>query len=121
MPVVDFTNPFYLVSALALFLLCEFLSRNSKTNTVACIVLLAFLSILVGHTIELAYAGTSEALFTLTKCIVVDEAFVLVSFLSFLWADRIQIDNRSKAKKSKDTKAEDKTFKDGLDFLWKKV
>ena len=115
MPLIDFTQSYFLIIALILFVLCLFLARNFKTNTVPCIMLLVFCAILVGHTIELANAP-QEIVETISKCIVIDEAFI---FISFLWLDKIQIEDRAK-KKGKNAK-EEKTVKDGLDFLWKKV
>ena len=88
--------------------------------------LLCFLTLLVGHTIELSNAAL-ESVRTLAICILVDEAFIFVSFLSFLWIDKIQIENKNnttkgkKAKKDSKEKIEDKTVEDGLDILWKKV
>ena len=105
MPLIDFTQSYYLVIALVLFVLCLFLARNLKTNTVPCIMLLAFCAILVGHTIELANAPV-ELVEKISKCIVIDEAFIFISFLSF---------------KGKKGGKEEKTIKDGLDFLWKQV
>ncbi len=124
MPIIDFTQPFYLISALVLFLLCLYLSKNNKTNTVICITLLCFVTLLVSHTIELVNADIS-VINTLAICIFIDEIFTLVSFLSFLWLDRIEIENKKKAKtsgKGKKEKFEDKVIEDdGLDILWKKV
>ena len=123
MPIVDFTQPFYLIAAVVLFVLCLYLARNNKSNTVTCIMLLCFLAILVCHTVELTYASL-EYINTLSTCILVDEIFTLVSFLAFLWTDKIQSEykkaNKS-GKKNKKEKFEDKTIEDGLDILWKKV
>ncbi len=127
MPIIDFTQPLYLIAAVTLFLLCLYLARNNKTNTVPCIMLFSFLTILVGHTIELVNGGTVS---TLATCIVVDEAFTFVSFLTFLWLDRIQVEEKKKAskgkkkstKKDKKEKLDDVVIEDdGLDILWKKV
>lgn len=127
MPVIDFTQPLYLVAALTLFLLCLYLARNNKTNTVPCIMLLSFLTLLVGHTIELVNGGDVS---TLATCIVVDEAFTFISFLTFLWLDRIQVEEKKKAskgkkksnKKDEKQKLDDVVIEDdGLDVLWKKV
>ena len=123
MPVIDFTQPFYLLAAVVLFLLCLYLARNNKSNTVTCIMLLSFLTILVGHTIELANC-TLELVNTLSVNILIDEIFTLVSFLAFLWTDKIQVDAqkaKKAAKKGKKERLEDKTIEDGLDVLWKKV
>lgn len=126
MPIIDFTQPFYLIAAVVLFLLCLYLGRNNKTNTVTCVMLLSFLTILVCHTIELANC-TFEYVNVLATCILIDELFVLVSFLSFLWLDKIQVEamkaNKANKKNKKDSKEklEDKVIEDGLDVLWKKV
>ena len=123
MPIIDFTQPFYLLAAVILFLLCLYLARNNKSNTVTCIMLLCFLAILVCHTVELTYASL-EYVNTLSTCILVDEIFTLVSFLAFLWTDKIQAENKKankSGKKNKKEKFEDKTIEDGLDILWKKV
>ena len=121
--VIDFTQPFYLLAAVVLFLLCLYLARNNKSNTVTCIMLLSFLTILVGHTIELANCSI-DYVNTLSVNILIDEIFTLISFLAFLWTDKIQVDAqkaKKTAKKGKKEKFEDKTIEDGLDVLWKKV
>ena len=119
MPFVDFTNPFYSITAIVLFVLCTYLAKNNKSNTVTCIMLLGFLAILVGHTIELSLARESIDVSLVSKNIVIDEAFTLASYMAFLWTDKIQIDDRKKKKGKK--KKKDPTIKDGLDFLWKEV
>ena len=124
MPIIDFTQPFYLIVAAVLFILCLYLAKNNKSNTVTCIMLLSFLAILVCHTVELTYASL-EYVNTLSTCILVDEIFTLVSFLAFLWTDKIEAENKkankSGKKKNKKEKLEDKVIEDGLDILWKKV
>ena len=122
MPIIDFTSPMMEIVALVLFLLCLFLGKNSKSNTPICITLLCFLTILVGHTIEITQTADTDVILKLIKCVVVDETFTFVSFLSFLWLDKIQVEE-GKKKESKDgkKKIEDKTVEDGLDLFWKKV
>ena len=126
MPLIDFTDPFYLLSAIILIILCIVLGRNVKSNTSTGIAVLAFLTILTCHAVEIGLAEEEAVLSTLGRNIMIDEILLFVTFLSFLWMDRIQINHReevAKAKKSKDTKENisDKVIKDGLDFLWKKV
>lgn len=118
MPLIDFTQPYYLIAAVVVFVLCIYLGRNQKTNTVPCLMLLVFLAIIAGHTIELTSALSANFVSTLAKNIIIDEAFIFASFLSFLWLDKIQIDAN---KKKKGKKKAEPTIKDGLDFLWKKV
>lgn len=122
MPIIDFTSPMMEIVALVLFLLCLFLGKNSKSNTSICIVLLCFLTILVGHTIEMTQTADTDVILKLVKCVTVDETFTFVSFLSFLWLDKIEIEEEKKQKSGNGKmKIEDKTVEDGLDLFWKKV
>ena len=122
MPIIDFTSPMMEIVALVLFLLCLFLGKNSKSNTSICIVLLCFLTILVGHTIEMTQTADTDVILKLVKCVTVDEIFTFVSFLSFLWLDKIEIEEEKKQKSGNGKmKIEDKTVEDGLDLFWKKV
>ena len=131
MPIINFTNPIHVVVALVLVLLCAFLAQQYKKNTIPCIVLLVFLAILVGHTIELSAVSNAADIMPFTVSIAVDEIFIFVSFLFFIWLDRIQVEaaKTTKDKKTKSGKKDKKTGKvddkviedDGLDVLWKKV
>lgn len=125
MPIINFSNPIYVVVALVLVLLCAFLAQQYKKNTIPCVALLIFLAILVGHTIELSAITDTANLLAFAVSIAVDEIFIFVSFLTFLWLDKIQVENTKKtAKKStkKEANKDEKVIeKDGLDVLWKKV
>ena len=127
MPIINFTNPIHVVVALVLVLLCAFLAEQYKKNTIPCIVLLVFLAILVGHTIELSAVSNAADIMPFAVSIAVDEIFIFVSFLFFIWLDRIQVETTktTKDKKTKSVKKDKKDEKvideDGLDVLWKKV
>lgn len=125
MPIIDFTNPIYVVVALVLVILCAFLANQYKKNTIPCIVLLVFLTILVGHTIELSALEDTANMTAFAVSIAVDEIFIFISFLMFLWLDKIQVEaskTTKGGKKSKIAKKEEKVIeKDGLDVLWKKI
>lgn len=125
MPIIDFSNPIYVVVALILVLLCAFIAQQYKKNTIPCISLLVFLAILVGHTIELSALTDTTNILSFAVSIAVDEIFIFISFLTFLWLDKIQIETAKKTTKKptkKETKKDEKIIeKDGLDVLWKKV
>ena len=125
MPIIDFTNPIYVVVALVLVILCAFLANQYKKNTIPCIVLLVFLTILVGHTIELSALEDTANMTAFAVSIAVDEIFIFISFLMFLWLDKIQVEaskTTKGGKKSKKEKKEEKVIEnDGLDVLWKKI
>ena len=127
MPIINFANPIHVVVALVLVLLCAFLAQQYKKNTIPCVVLLVFLAILVGHTIELSALNDVADITPFAVSIAVDEIFIFVSFLFFIWLDKIQIEaikttKGKKTKSDKKDKADEKVVeKDGLDVLWKKV
>ena len=126
MPIIDFTNPTHVLVALVLVLLCAFLANQYKKNTLPCVVLLVFLAILVGHTVELSVLDGAANIFAFAVSIAVDEIFIFVSFLMFIWLDKVQVEASKAAKKGKkSTKSSDKEEKiienDGLDVLWKKL
>ena len=127
MPIINFTNPIHVVVALVLILLCAFLAQQYKKNTIPCIVLLVFLAILVVHTVELASLNDVANITPFAVSIAVDEIFIFISFILFIWLDKIQIDaeKNTKGKKTKANKKDKKEEKiiedDGLDVLWKKV
>ena len=123
MPIINFANAIHVVVALVLVLLCAFLAQQYKKNTIPCVVLLVFLAILVGHTIELSALNDVADITPFAVSIAVDEIFIFISFLTFLWLDRIQVEESKKKKSNKKSKKDDETVieKDGLDVLWKKV
>ena len=103
MPIINFANPIHVVVALVLVLLCAFLAQQYKKNTIPCVVLLVFLAILVGHTIELSALNDVADITPFAVSIAVDEIFIFVSFLFFIWLDKIQIE-ATKTNKNKKTK-----------------
>ena len=112
MPLIDLSNPFNILVALIVFILILFLARETKKSSLACIMLLVFLTIIVGHSIEYAVVQdpTGEITSRLANCIAVDFVFIFLSFIAYLWAD--EIETKEKKLKSIDNR---------LDWFWKKV
>ena len=112
MPIIDFSQPLNVLVALILFLLVLFLAKEIKRSNVTCIMLLAFLTIIVGHCIEyvIVQDPTGAILKTLSNCIAVDFVFIFLSFIAYLWMDDVE---------SKDKKI--KSVDNSLDWFWKKV
>lgn len=119
---VNFTNPLIILCALIIFVGIWYLSGMRKSNTAPCIELLVYLFVLIIYTVELiTFNNDSETIINLTKCVTVDEIFVLISFLNLLWADKLQLEKEKKIKgKDKKTKVE-KSYEDGLDIMFKKI
>lgn len=112
MPIINLSEPFNILVALVLYILVVFLAKEIKRSNVTCIMLLAFLTIIVGHCIEyvLVQDPTGTITSTLANCIAVDFVFTFLSFIAFLWMDDVE----SKARKIK-------SIDNSLDWFWKKV
>lgn len=112
MPIVDLSNPLNIIIALVLFVLVVILAKEIKRSNVTCIMLLVFLTLIVGHCIEYVVANdpTGEITTTLANCIASDFIFILLSFIAYLWTDSIEAQERKI-----------KSIDNSLDWFWKKV
>ena len=112
MPIINLSNPFNILVALILYILVLYLAREIKRSNVTCIMLLAFLTIIVGHCIEyvMVQDPTGVITSTLANCIAVDFVFTFLSFIAYLWMDDVE---------TKDRKL--KSIDNSLDWFWKKV
>ena len=112
MPIINFTNPISVVVGVILFLLVLYLARETKKSWIVAVMLFTFILVLAGHTIEFAtIAKQSEVIYkAITTSTIYDFAFVLLSFLAYLWLDEIEV--RAGKRKSIDN---------SLSWFWNKV
>ena len=110
MPLINFTEPLAILTALALFVLVLFLGRETKKSIFLAIMLGVFLLIIAGHTIEFSIVDQIEIQNIYARCITIDFVFILLSFMSYLWID--DIESKTGKKKSID---------DSLNWFWSKV
>lgn len=112
MPLIDLSNPYNVFITLILFVLVLFLAKQIKKSNVICIMLLVFLAIIVGHTIEFIVIQDPTGVIpkTLANCIAVDFVFSFLSFVGFLWMDDVEAKERKI-----------KSVDNSLDWFWKKV
>lgn len=110
--VFDISKPLTLLLMLAVTVLLIFLSQELKKSYIGAIMLFAYLIILIVHVAQIATLSEEfrYLLSTLSRCIVIDFIFVLITFFSYLWVD--DIETRVNGKKSYDN---------SLDWFWKKV
>ena len=110
--IFDMSNPLTLLLMLAVTILLIFLSQEIKQSFIGEIMLFADLIILVVHVAQIATLSEEYGylLTTLSRCIVIDFIFVLMTFFSYLWVDDLEA--KSKGKKSIDN---------SLDWFWKKI
>lgn len=111
-PLINFTEPFAILTATVLFVLILLLAKETKKSVFPAIMLGIFMLIIVGHAIE--YALVKENLVELQKmianCITVDFVFVFLSFISYLWIDDIEAKENKK-----------KSIDNSLEWFWTKV
>ncbi len=112
MPIINFTNPISVVVGVILFLLVLYLAKETKKAWIVAVMLFAFIAVLIGHTIEFAtIAQQSEALYkVITTSTIYDFAFILLSFLSYLWLDQLEVKEGKR-----------KSIDNSLAWFWNKV
>lgn len=110
MPLINFTQPLAIITALTLFLLVLFLGKETKKSIFLAIMLGVFLLIIAGHAIEFSISNEIELQNIYAKCIAVDFVFIFLLFISYLWIDDIE------AKEGKR-----KSIDDSLNWFWSKV
>ena len=110
--IFDISNPLTLLLMLAATVLLIFLAQEIKKSYIGAIVLFAYLIILIIHVAQMATLSEEfrYLLTTLSRCIVIDFVFVLITFISYLWVDDIEA--KAEGKKSIDN---------SLDWFWRKV
>ncbi len=111
--IFDLTNLIILVLATIVTVLLIFLSQELKKSVIAMIPLFAFVIDLIIHTVQaLTLNAEYSYLFgTLTANMAIDFAFLLVTFLAYLWADNVE----AKAYNKKTINSKD------IDWLFKQV
>ena len=110
--VFDISNPLTLLLTVAATTLLIFLSQEVKKSYITAGALFIYLIILVVHVGQVATLQEEYRylITTLSRCIVIDFIFVLMTFFSYLWVD--DIETKVKGKKSYDN---------SLDWFWKKI
>ena len=110
--ILDITNVVKLLLLLIVTVLLIFLGHELKRSYITAIPLFGFLALLISHVVQLMTlpAEYSDMTSTLTWCIVLDFAFIFITFLSYLWIDDIEAKKTNK-----------KSIDDSLDWFWKEI
>ena len=110
--IFDISNPLTLLLMLAVTVLLIFLSQEIKNSAVSAIALFGYLIVLVIHVAQLASLPEEYRylLSTLTRCIVIDFVFILITFFSYLWTDDVEAKIKGR-----------KSYDNSLDWFWKNV
>lgn len=110
--IIDMTNVVTLLLLLLVTALLIFLGHELKKSYITAIPLFLYLVLLVVHVVQLMtlpieYSYMSS---TLSWSIVLDFAFIFVTFISYLWIDDVEAKASNK-----------KSIDDSLDWFWKEV
>ena len=110
--ILDVTKPITLLLLLILTVLLIFLSKELKKSYITAIPLFCFLALLIMHvaqlmTLPIEYNNMSSVL---SWCIVLDFAFIFISFISYLWIDDIEAKANNK-----------KSLDNSLEWFWKEI
>lgn len=112
MIIIDLTNAITIVLLLMATLLIIFLAKQSKKGSIVALPLAAFLILLAVHVTQLLMVSSETGAIrsTLMWSIIVDFAFIALTFVSYVWVDDIE----TKTMASKSTKR-------NLDWFWKEI
>lgn len=110
--VFNIANPMTLLLMLIVTGLLIFLAQEIKKSLIGAGVLFAYLVLLIMHVVQLItlseefkYMST-----TLSRCLIIDFIFVLITFFAYLWVDDMEAKQFGK-----------KSYDNSLDWFWKKV
>ena len=111
-PIINLSDPYAILVTVVLFVLVLWLARETKKSSIVGTMLVVFLVIIVGHSIEYITTQdpTGEIIGIISRSIGRDFVFIFLSFITYLWID--DIESKEKKKKSLDN---------SLDWFWKKV
>ena len=111
-PIINLSDPYAILVTVVLFVLVLWLARETKKSSIVGTMLVVFLVIIVGHSIEYITTQdpTGEIIGIISRSIGMYFVFIFLSFITYLWID--DIESKEKKKKSLDN---------SLDWFWKKV
>ena len=112
MIIIDITNIVTILLMVIAMILLIFLAHEIKRSYIMALPLGVYLFLLVTHVIQIMTLtdGYRDKLPILWGCILLDFAFIFISFVSYLWIDDIEAKKNNK-----------KSIDNSLDWFWKEV
>ena len=109
---VDISNPLWLLVILFVNICFIYIGWKEKNSIVTLIPLLAFLTLLVSHFLQITVfsAQYEEVRGTIMSSITWDFSFILLSYISYLWVDEVEAKYKNK-----------KSIDNSLSWFWNKV
>ena len=92
MPVIDMTQPFTALLCLACIVCAIFLGHEIKRAVIPAVALVLSIGLLITHTLQLFVFEDAYQIYStvLSISLIYDFAFVLVTYLAYLWVDDIR-------------------------------
>ena len=110
MYILNLSNPYAIMIALMVTLLCIILGKEFKKSAIPAIVLGVFLLLILVHTFQ-SFAVTDELQRAMvTRSLGIDAIMIFLSYIAYLWVDDIETKEKNK-----------KSIDNSLEWFWKKV
>lgn len=111
MYIINLSQPYAMLGALMITLLCIILGKELKKSFIPAICLGVFLVLILVHTFQ-SITLTEEIIYKpiITRSLGVDAIMIFLSYISYLWVDDIETKEKNK-----------KSIDNSLEWFWKKV
>lgn len=112
MPIIDLTQPLFVLLCLGAIICTIYLGHEIKRAIVPAIALIVCIVLLITHTLQLFVFGENHIGFEsiLSMSMIYDFGFVLITYIGYLWVDDIEAKHRNK-----------KSIDNSLDWFWSKI
>lgn len=111
MYIINLSQPYAMLGALMITLLCIILGKELKKSFIPAICLGMFLVLILVHTVQ-SITLAEEVIYKpiITRSLGVDAIMIFLSYISYLWVDDMETKEKNK-----------KSIDNSLEWFWKKV
>ena len=110
MYIINLTNPYAIIIALMVTVLCIILGKEFKKSFIPATCLALFLILILIHTFQSVVFTEAIYKTIATKSLGVDAIMIFLSYIAYLWVDDIETKEKNK-----------KSIDNSLEWFWKKV
>lgn len=110
MYIINLSNPYAIIIALMVTVLCVILGKEFKKSIIPAMCLGVFLVLILIHTFQSLVLSDAIYKAMATKSIGVDAIMIFISYIAYLWVDDIETKEKNK-----------KSIDNSLEWFWKKV
>ena len=110
MYIINLSNPYAIIIALMVTVLCVILGKEFKKSIIPAMCLGVFLVLILIHTFQSLVLSDAIYKAMVTKSLGVDAIMIFISYIAYLWVDDIETKEKNK-----------KSIDNSLEWFWKKV